>query len=45
MQPKIVLVILAQLKVNLKLSIIIIKIHSHTVLMKKATEFSKTFVT
>ena len=32
MKPKIVL---AQLKVNLKLSIIIIKSHSHTVLMKK----------
>ena len=36
MKPK---TILAQLKVNLKLSIIIIKIHSHTALMKKQQNF------
>ena len=36
MKPKI---ILAQLKMNLTLSIIIIKSHSHTVLMKKQQNF------
>ena len=38
MKPKIILIyciILAQLKVNLKTSKLIIKVHSHTVLMKK----------
>ena len=38
MKPKIILIyciILAQLKVNLKISKLIIKVHSHTVLMKK----------